>query len=398
MENDVMNIERFAVEINTDLCGDCVYCLSACPFEAISRDEETKVILVDREKCRLCGICAATCPSSLISIPYYDIETLSEFIEKRIVESGAQKMTIACRGTGLTPGNWQEKMEVDGDDTIFFTLPCLGRIYLNFLLRALELGIEDIYLISCEEEFCRNKEGSKITKNKFDAAQLLFEDMGYYADQLHYDTRSPKVRIEDDKCIACGTCAFLCPYEAIVIEKSAKLDVDKCMGCGICVSNCPAKAITLESSSFDVVSNEINDFARRAIDPKILVLGCQWSEYSRVDRSENEDDPEDNVKFIRMPCSGRIDVLHILKALSLGVDGVLLSICMDDICSLETGNKWTKAKVKHLKSLLEKLGLSDRVEICPAHPKYLGVFEDQLDEFTKRVHSMGPSPLKGVIN
>jgi len=398
MESHNFQDGSFALTINTDLCGECVFCLSACPFEALSRDEETKIVKIDQDKCRLCGICYTACPSSLISITHYNIDSLTDYLQKKVEEEGAQQLTIACRGTALTPGNWQEKLgDDDGIETAFFTLPCLGRIHLNFLLNALELGIEKISLICCEEDFCRNKEGSKIACNKVDAAQLLFEDMGYYADMIEFDTRAPRAQIEEKNCIACGTCAFLCPYDAITIETSAKLDLEKCMGCGICVSSCPAIAITLEGSSSDRIGKEIADFAARTIDRKILVLGCQWSEYIYVDKTENGDDTE-KIKFLRMPCSGRIDVLHVLKALRSGIDGILLSICTDDICSLETGNKWTKARVSYLKKLLEVLGLGHRVGICSAHPKYLGQFENELKEFVQKIDKLDANPLKGVLN
>lgn len=403
MENNIDNAqdENFALKIKTELCGDCVFCLSVCPFEALTQDKETKKILLDQEKCRLCGICAAACPSRLITTTYYDVDVLTEYLEKKLAENDFQQLTIACRGTGLTPVNWQDKIEIDeSTKSIFFTLPCLGRINLNFLVKTLERGIQKISLISCDEEFCRNKDGSKVACNKFNTAQVMFEDMGYYSDMIEFSTRAPKAEIEESKCIACGTCAFLCPYDAIKIENSAKLDKEKCMGCGLCVASCPAVAITLEDSVSDVINQEIFDFAAKEINPKVLILGCQWSEYDTVDKNENNEISDERVRFIKMPCSGRIDVLHVLKALSSGIDGVLLSICVDDNCSLEDGNKWTKARILNLKTILEKLELSDRVEICSAHPKYLGLFENKLNEFKEKIDKLELSPLKvqGVLS
>jgi coenzyme F420-reducing hydrogenase delta subunit/Fe-S-cluster-containing dehydrogenase component len=396
IKENVMD-DNFGLTINIDLCGECVFCLSVCPFEALTRDEETKLIMLDQEKCRLCGICAAACPSRLIDMKYYNVDALTEFLEKKLAESPFKHLRIACRGTGLTRENWQEKLGVeDASDTLFFTLPCLGRINLNFLMKSLELGIEKISLNACEEEFCRNKEGSKNANNKYTTAQTLFEDMGYYADMIEFGTRAPKADIDETKCIACGTCAFICAYDAIKIETSAKLDKEKCMGCGQCVPTCPAVAITLEDSSSDFLIKEIEEFATKPFEKKLLVLGCLWSEYKYFDKLENEE-LEENLKIIPMPCSGRIDVLHVLKALNSGIDGVLLSICLDDICSLEKGNKWTKARVANLRNLLRVLNLSDRVQICEAHPKYMGQFEGKLNEFKEKITSMEPNPLKVVV-
>jgi coenzyme F420-reducing hydrogenase delta subunit len=310
---------------------------------------------------------------------------------------------IACRGTGLNRENWQEKTGVENaDDTLFFTLPCLGRISLNFLMNSIELGLEKITLTACEEEFCRNKDGSKNANNKFLTAQTMFEDMGYYPEMIEFTTRAPKAKIDEDKCIACGTCFFVCPYDAIRMGNSATLDTEKCMGCGQCVPGCPAVAITLEDSASDNILKEIEGYASAgATAKKVLVLGCQWSEYTYLDKAENYE-LEDDLKIINMPCSGRIDVLHVLKALNAGIDGVLLSICTDDICNLEMGNKWTKARVRSLKNLLKVIGMADRVEISTAHPKYMGQFEKQLNDFREKVNTMEPNPLMtsttGVIN
>lgn len=397
--SDTMD-DNFGLTINTDLCGECVFCLSVCPWEALARDEDTKKIMINQDKCRMCGICAAACPSRLVEMKYYSVDALGEYLSKKMNEAPFKQLHIACRGTGLTKENWKEKLSIEnGGETLFFTLPCLGRINLSFLMNSIELGLEKITLTACEEEFCRNKEGSKNANNKFITAQTMFEDMGYYPEMIDFNTRAPKATIDDDKCIACGTCFFVCPYDAIKMENSAILDKEKCMGCGQCVPGCPAVAISLEDSDSDKVLKEINDFASKPGDKKLLILGCQWSEYQYVDKVENKE-IEGNVKFINMPCSGRIDVLHVLRALNAGIDGVMLSICLDDICNLETGNKWTKARVRNLKNLLKVLKLDERVQICSAHPKYMGQFDKQLTEFQDRVNNMETTPLKssGVVN
>lgn len=391
-------VDNFAIKIKIENCGECVFCVSVCPYEALAVVEETKKVKLDTDKCKLCGLCYAICPSGLIDIEYYNVDVLGEYIQKNVEELGAEEVTIACRGTGLTPDNWRDHLEqaADGGDetkTLFFTLPCLGRINLNFLVNSYEFGIQKINLFACKEEFCRYKEGSKVMANKFGATQLLLEDMGYEMDQITFQTVAPKANIEENKCIACGTCAFVCPYEAVKIEQSAKLDLEKCMGCGQCVPSCPAEAITLEGWETDKIGTQIKEFADgTAAEPKILIMGCQWSDYKAGD--EDNDLPE-NVMFLRMPCSGRVDVLHILRALSAGIDGVMVTSCLDDQCNLETGNKRTRSRIEKLKKDLETLGLSDRVRISAMNPKFLGMFDSELTEFENKITELGPTPLKG---
>lgn len=51
-----------------------------------------------------------------------------------------------------------------------------------------------------------------------------------------------------EECIACGTCAKVCPVDNIVVDKENKTITYKepCIGCFACIQNCPQKAIHLK--------------------------------------------------------------------------------------------------------------------------------------------------------
>ena len=57
-----------------------------------------------------------------------------------------------------------------------------------------------------------------------------------------------KAEVMQSECVACGSCANVCPREAIVIvhEVYAKVNEDLCIGCGKCKTACPASIIKLE--------------------------------------------------------------------------------------------------------------------------------------------------------
>ena len=52
-------------------------------------------------------------------------------------------------------------------------------------------------------------------------------------------------KISDD-CTACGSCAEVCPVEAITEGDIYVIDAELCTDCGTCVDECPVDAISEE--------------------------------------------------------------------------------------------------------------------------------------------------------
>jgi coenzyme F420-reducing hydrogenase delta subunit len=70
-----------------------------------------------------------------------------------------------------------------------------------------------------------------------------------------------------------------------------------------------------------------------------------------------------NVRIVRVPCSGRVDPLYIIKALQEGADGVLVSGCHPGDCHYIRGNLVARRKFAMLKSFLGYLGIEpERVQ------------------------------------
>jgi len=54
-------------------------------------------------------------------------------------------------------------------------------------------------------------------------------------------------RLIEDRCVGCGACENVCPFDAIHVEGGlAKIDETLCMGCGVCVAKCAQEALRLE--------------------------------------------------------------------------------------------------------------------------------------------------------
>ena len=60
------------------------------------------------------------------------------------------------------------------------------------------------------------------------------------------------IRIIDKNCVGCALCVKACPFDAMVLDKEAKLariDLDKCTLCGACVEACKFDAIEMEKQT-----------------------------------------------------------------------------------------------------------------------------------------------------
>jgi len=95
--------------------------------------------------------------------------------------------------------------------------------------------------------------------------------------------------------------------------------------------------------------------------PRILAILCNWCSYSGADLagSSRLNYPA-NVRVIRVPCSGRVDPLFVLKALQQGADAVLVSGCHPGDCHYAEGNYYARRRLTLLGTLLEFIGI-------PAH-------------------------------
>jgi len=102
-----------------------------------------------------------------------------------------------------------------------------------------------------------------------------------------------------------------------------------------------------------------------------------------------------NVKVIQVPCTGRIDIIHLLKAIEDGADGVYVAGCREGECHYLTGNLKAKKRVQYVKNLLDELGLEpERVEMFNLSAGEGPRFAEIAVEMVKRIKELGPSPVK----
>jgi F420-non-reducing hydrogenase iron-sulfur subunit len=102
-----------------------------------------------------------------------------------------------------------------------------------------------------------------------------------------------------------------------------------------------------------------------------------------------------SIKIIKVPCTGKVDIIHMLKAMEEGADGVYLVGCMEGECHFLKGNLRAKKRVQHVKQLLEEVGVSgQRVEMFNLSASEAPRFVQFAKEMTERIARLGPSPIR----
>jgi coenzyme F420-reducing hydrogenase delta subunit/ferredoxin len=391
------------IRIDDDRCSRCMICLSVCPFDALSTEEKLAKVNLDVEKCQVCGICSAACPASAIETIYYGDDPFLNHVSTVMHEKGLNKLVLACRGSGIPEnGILVSSGEQHTDNSIEVSLPCLGRVPPELLLKVLSIGVEKIVILPCEDKYCRFKDGSVIGTRRFLLVQALLNQFGFKPDTLTAIKRSIKAHIDAYRCIGCGNCIYTCAYKAIKMEVPgvAQVDPEACAGCGACEAVCPVFAVKLDRFDHEAISNEIRSFGSfipkmklQIEKPVILVLSCEWSEFP--DWGSNQSRRIGNVAFLELPCAGSVDTLHILEAFHSGFDGVLIAACKKGECKLEKGNEKAEKRISSLKKLLAEIDLEDRLEICFVSPKNVGDLETHVKLFEERI---SPSAEKESVN
>ncbi len=128
-------------------------------------------------------------------------------------------------------------------------------------------------------------------------------------------------------------------------------------------------------------------------EPKIVAFCCHYCAFAAADLAgvlRLKYPP--NLYIIRLPCTGKLDALYLLRAFEKGADGVLVAGCLEGSCHFISGNFRAKKRVLAVKSLLAKLGIEkERLEFFNLSSAQGEKFAQIAREMTERVRALGPA-------
>ena len=131
-------------------------------------------------------------------------------------------------------------------------------------------------------------------------------------------------------------------------------------------------------------------------DPEITAFYCVYCGYMAADSAGiTHIQYPANVKFVRLPCTGKTDIRYILEAFEQGADGVYQIACPIGNCHHVRGNERGLARVQRAKKILDEVGLgSERLEMFFLSGGQGQTFARAAITMTERIRKLGPNPLK----
>jgi F420-non-reducing hydrogenase iron-sulfur subunit len=127
--------------------------------------------------------------------------------------------------------------------------------------------------------------------------------------------------------------------------------------------------------------------------PVIVAYLCNWCTYAGADLAGTSrlTYPAD-IRIIRVPCSGRVDPLFIIRALQDGADGVLVSGCHPGDCHYSAGNYYARRRFMILRELLDLFGIDlDRVQFSWVSAAEGIKWSEVVTDVTNKIRELGPA-------
>lgn len=131
-------------------------------------------------------------------------------------------------------------------------------------------------------------------------------------------------------------------------------------------------------------------------EPIILAFCCHYCAYAAADLAGSMRlQYPSNVRVLRLPCTGKIEVNYILTAFEHGVDGVIVAGCLEGGCHFLEGNLRARKRVERAKKILAEVGLEpERLEMFNLSSAEGPRFAEIVTEMHGRLKQMGVSPLR----
>lgn len=122
---------------------------------------------------------------------------------------------------------------------------------------------------------------------------------------------------------------------------------------------------------------------------KLFVLYCSTSFNSDELTGAIKMEEGDDLKLIALPCSGKVDLLYLVKAFEKGADGVVLLTCPKNKCKNFEGNLRALKRADGVNAILEETGLGrDRMTVVSLAEGGIEGVASEITKFSRRLRNV----------
>jgi F420-non-reducing hydrogenase iron-sulfur subunit len=129
--------------------------------------------------------------------------------------------------------------------------------------------------------------------------------------------------------------------------------------------------------------------------PRIIAFCCNYCAYAAADLagSKRMQYPP-NVRIIHSPCTGKIEMEHLLEAFEKGIDGILVAGCLEGGCHFIEGNLRARRRTDHIRDMLDEIGVGrERLRMYNLSAAMAPTFVQAVNEVLQAIKALGPNPL-----
>jgi len=140
----------------------------------------------------------------------------------------------------------------------------------------------------------------------------------------------------------------------------------------------------------------MNKLPENEFEPEITAFYCIYCGFMAADTAGAlQVQYPANIKFVRLPCTGKMDVRYVLEAFEQGADGVYVVACPIGNCHHVRGNERGRARINRARQLLEEIGLEgERLGMFFMSGSQGHTFAAAAQTMTERIRKLGPNPLR----
>ena len=141
-----------------------------------------------------------------------------------------------------------------------------------------------------------------------------------------------------------------------------------------------------------MIEEKQNQSEQSPWQPRIVAFLCNWCSYAGADLAgmSRRGYPA-AIKVIRVPCSGKVDPMFVLKSFERGADMVLVSGCHPGDCHYTSGNYHARRKLLAFRELLDFFGIDQRrFKISWVSAAEGAKWSSLVTEITTEAQALGP--------